>query len=46
MRLGVKFASRTTVLRCAKGDDITTIKAADEADIRHLVYEAKGAFIS
>lgn len=41
MPLGVNLGSLTKVLRCAKDDDICTLKAADEADILNLVYEAK-----
>jgi proliferating cell nuclear antigen len=31
------------VLKCAKDDDICTLKAADEADVLNLVYEAKNS---
>jgi len=41
MPLGVNLTSLTKVLKCAKDDDITTLKAADEADVLNLVYEAK-----
>ncbi|GLB39354.1 hypothetical protein LshimejAT787_0605160 [Lyophyllum shimeji] len=41
MPLGVNLTSLTKVLRCAKDDDECTIKAADEADVLNLVYEAK-----
>jgi len=41
MPLGVNLTSLTKVLRCAKDDDICTLKAADEADVLNLVYEAK-----
>ncbi|KAK0188226.1 proliferating cell nuclear antigen, N-terminal domain-containing protein [Armillaria mellea] len=41
MPLGVNLASLTKVLKCAKDDDECTIKAADEADVLNLVYEAK-----
>lgn len=43
MPLGVNLTSLTKVLKCAKDDDICTLKAADEADILNLVYEAKSA---
>lgn len=39
--LGVNLTSLTKVLRCAKDDDICTLKAADEGDVLNLVYEAK-----
>ena len=42
MPLGVNLAALTKVLKCAKDDDICTLKAADEADVLNLVYEAKG----
>jgi len=41
MPLGVNLTSLTKVLKCAKDDDLVTLKAADEADILNLVYEAK-----
>ncbi|KJA22355.1 hypothetical protein HYPSUDRAFT_164534 [Hypholoma sublateritium FD-334 SS-4] len=41
MPLGVNLAALTKVLKCAKDDDICTLKAADEADVLNLVYEAK-----
>jgi proliferating cell nuclear antigen len=44
--LGVNLTSLTKVLRCAKDDDICTLKAADEADVLNLVYEAKSEFAS
>uniref|UniRef100_A0A8H7XNX0 Proliferating cell nuclear antigen PCNA N-terminal domain-containing protein n=1 Tax=Psilocybe cubensis TaxID=181762 RepID=A0A8H7XNX0_PSICU len=44
MPLGVNLASLTKVLKCAKDDDICTLKAADEADVLNLVYEAKSEF--
>jgi len=31
----------TKVLKCAKDDDIVTIKAGDDADMLNLTYEAK-----
>ena len=43
MPLGVNIASLTKVLKCAKDDDLCTLKAADEADVLNLVYEAKRA---
>jgi proliferating cell nuclear antigen len=39
--LGVNLTSLTKVLKCAKDDDICTLKAADEGDVLNLVYEAK-----
>lgn len=41
MPLGVNLTSLTKVLKCAKDDDLVTLKAADEADVLNLVYEAK-----
>ncbi|KAG5349386.1 Proliferating cell nuclear antigen [Termitomyces sp. J132] len=43
MPLGVNLNSLTKVLKCAKDDDECTIKAADEADVLNLVYEAKSS---
>ncbi|KAG6855462.1 hypothetical protein H0H87_002434 [Tephrocybe sp. NHM501043] len=43
MPLGVNLTSLTKVLKCAKDDDECTIKAADEADVLNLVYEAKSS---
>ena len=44
MPLGVNLTSLTKVLKCAKDDDICTLKASDEADLLNLVYEAKSVF--
>lgn len=41
MQLGVNLTSLTKVVKCAKDDDECTLKAADEADVLNLVYEAK-----
>jgi proliferating cell nuclear antigen PCNA len=41
MPLGVNLTSLTKVLKCAKDDDLCTIKAADDGDILNLTYEAK-----
>ena len=41
MPLGVNLTSLAKVLKCGKDDDICTLKAADEADLLNLVYEAK-----
>ncbi|RDB30609.1 Proliferating cell nuclear antigen [Hypsizygus marmoreus] len=43
MPLGVNLTSLTKVLKCAKDDDECTLKAADEADVLNLVYEAKNS---
>ncbi|KAJ7477285.1 proliferating cell nuclear antigen, N-terminal domain-containing protein [Mycena galericulata] len=43
MPLGVNLSSLTKVLKCAKDDDECTLKAADEADVLNLVYEAKSS---
>ncbi|EJF56052.1 proliferating cell nuclear antigen [Dichomitus squalens] len=42
--LGVNLGSLTKVLKCAKDDDICTLKAGDDADILSLTYEAKSAY--
>lgn len=44
MPLGVNLSSLTKVLKCAKDDDECTLKAADEADVLNLVYEAKSGW--
>lgn len=41
MPLGVNLGSLTKVLKCAKDDDIVTLKAGDDADVLNLTYEAK-----
>ena len=41
MPLGVNLGSLTKVLKCAKDDDICTLKATDDADVLNLTYEAK-----
>ena len=46
MPLGVNLGSLTKVLKCAKDDDICTLKAPDEADILNLTYEAKSESVS
>ncbi|KAF9078110.1 proliferating cell nuclear antigen, N-terminal domain-containing protein [Rhodocollybia butyracea] len=43
MPLGVNVGSLTKVLKCAKDDDMCTLRAADEADVLNLVYEAKNS---
>ncbi|KAJ7594104.1 proliferating cell nuclear antigen, N-terminal domain-containing protein [Mycena floridula] len=43
MSLGVNLASLTKVLKCAKDDDVCTLKATDDADVLNLVYEAKNS---
>ena len=44
MPLGVNLNSLTKVLKCAKDDDICTIKASDDVDVLNLVYEAKSTY--
>jgi len=44
MPLGVNLNSLTKVLKCAKDDDICTIKATDDVDVLNLVYEAKSTY--
>lgn len=41
--LGVNLGSFTKVLKCAKDDDVCIIKAADDADILSLTYEARNS---
>lgn len=41
MPLGVNLGSLTKVLKCAKDDDLVTLKATDNGDILNLIYEAK-----
>lgn len=41
MPLGVNLGSLTKVIKCAKDDDIITLKAGDDADILNLTYESK-----
>jgi proliferating cell nuclear antigen len=43
MPLGVNLNSLTKVLKCAKDDDMVTLKASDDADILNLVYEGKNS---
>ena len=45
MPLGVNLNSLTKVLKCAKDDDICTIKASDDVDVLNLVYEAKSMYL-
>jgi proliferating cell nuclear antigen len=44
MPLGVNLGSLTKVLKCAKDDDMVTLKATDNGDILNLIYEAKSMF--
>ena len=39
--LGMNLGSLSKVLKCAKDDDICTLKALDEPDTLNLIYEAK-----
>ena len=43
MPLGVNLNSLTKVLKCAKDDDLCTLKASDDGDMLNLTYEAKSA---
>lgn len=43
MPLGVNLGSLTKVLKCAKDDDVCTLKASDDADILNLTYEGKNS---
>ena len=45
MPLGVNLNSLTKVLKCAKDDDLVTIKATDDADVLSLTYEARSALL-
>ena len=44
--LGVNLGSLTKVLKCAKDDDICTLKATDDSDVLSLTYEARSMSIS
>ena len=44
MPLGVNLGSLTKVLKCAKDDDVCTLKATDDADVLNLTYEGKSEF--
>lgn len=46
MPLGVNLGSLTKVLKCAKDDDVCTLKASDDADILNLTYEGKSTSCS
>ena len=39
--LGMNLGSLSKVLKCAKDDDICTLKALDDADTLNLIYESK-----
>ncbi|KZT05691.1 proliferating cell nuclear antigen [Laetiporus sulphureus 93-53] len=41
--LGVNLNSFTKVLKCAKDDDVCILKAADDADVLSLTYEARNS---
>ncbi|THH02950.1 hypothetical protein EW145_g6663 [Phellinidium pouzarii] len=43
MPLGVNLGSLTKVLKCAKDDDVCTLKATDDADVLNLTYEGKNS---
>lgn len=45
MPLGVNLNSLTKVLKCAKDDDICILKAADDADLLSLTYEARSMYL-
>jgi proliferating cell nuclear antigen len=46
MPLGVNLNSLTKVLKCAKDDDLCTLKASDDGDVLNLTYEAKSTRFS
>ncbi|THH15461.1 hypothetical protein EW146_g5026 [Bondarzewia mesenterica] len=41
--LGVNLVSLTKVIKCAKDDDLCTLKASDDGDILSLTYEARNS---
>ncbi|KLO11830.1 proliferating cell nuclear antigen [Schizopora paradoxa] len=41
--LGVNLGSLTKVLKCAKDDDVVTLKAGEEGDILQLTYEGRNS---
>lgn len=43
--LGMNLGSLSKVLKCAKDDDICTLKALDEPDTLNLIYEAKREYL-
>ncbi|KAL5519687.1 hypothetical protein ACEPAG_1347 [Sanghuangporus baumii] len=43
MPLGVNLGSLTKVLKCAKDDDVVTLKASDDADVLSLTYEGRNS---
>ncbi|EJC98335.1 proliferating cell nuclear antigen [Fomitiporia mediterranea MF3/22] len=43
MPLGVNLGSLTKVLKCAKDDDVCTLKASDDADVLNLTYEGRNS---
>jgi proliferating cell nuclear antigen len=45
MPLGVNLNSLTKVLKCAKDDDLCTLKATDDADVLNLTYEARSVYL-
>ena len=40
MNLGINVTSMSKVLKCANNDDVVTIKAEDQADTVHFVFES------
>jgi proliferating cell nuclear antigen len=42
MPLGVNLNSLTKVMKCAKDDDVVTLRADDNGDVLYLKYEATG----
>lgn len=40
--LGINLSSLSKILKCARNDDILTIKADDNGDVLSLVFESKG----
>lgn len=42
--LGVNLGSLTKVLKCAKDDDVVTLKAGEEGDILQLTYEGRSEY--
>jgi proliferating cell nuclear antigen len=44
--LGINLANLGKILKCARNDDILTIKADDDGDVLSMVFESKGKFVA
>ena len=40
--LGINLANLGKILKCARNDDILTLKADDDGDVLSMVFESKG----